>query len=262
MSNPFKSLQLFPNAQGDRLQWALDPVFQDPLPYNFTLQITETPDFSELTYEKSVGDTFYAVDDSGLRKNLGDDWFYRVKLVTGAGTYFTDSLQVNSTENMTQNAYAKAKEITRKEFVRMRYTGQPAWLLKRKNYGVVDATQVDEVSGVAMSDNVGGHGVGIEGGYHEPLKFTLSREQTNRQRVFNEQGLGVQENYEFAFRAVGFPSMENRDIVVLANTDQRFNLANIRTVYMPGTTIPILQILQCKLIAPTDTIYKIAMPTS
>src|SRR5687768_13726599 len=92
--NPFFSLKVLPNySVGTFISWVLDPTFKDEAPFKFTLEATETPDFSQLIFAKEVGDSFFAVDDTNLRQAFLPSYIYRVKLETGSGhTYYSQSL--------------------------------------------------------------------------------------------------------------------------------------------------------------------------
>ena len=60
-------------ATGHLVQWSLNPAFKDQVPYTFFLQASEVEDFSDLIFEKNCGDTFYGVDDTGIKQNSSRD---------------------------------------------------------------------------------------------------------------------------------------------------------------------------------------------
>lgn len=266
MLNPFKSFSLYPdtgaNSPGPILQWTLDPTFNKPGPYKFELQISEVPDFSTLLFSKPSDGTFYAVDNSKLHKNLGEDYIYRVKLTIGNGEiFYTKSLKIGATVP-DRHKYLVAANIVRKEILRMKvYTGFPAFLLKRRTFGTVNIDEVDPVSGVSLSDNTTDYGTGIVGGYHSPLSFLISRENTATDRRFKNDGYGIEENYEVVARTVGFPNVENRDVVIFKNEGDRYSVQAVTPILFPGTDLQIIQKVSLKLIAPTDTIYNIPLPS-
>ena len=66
----FSKIFMLPDfVRGHYVQWELDTFFNGVQPYNFTLQISQTLDFSEIGYEIHVGDNFYAIDNTGNKQD-------------------------------------------------------------------------------------------------------------------------------------------------------------------------------------------------
>lgn len=241
------------------VQWQLDSAFRDIGPFNFTVQVTETPDFSELLYTIPAGENFFVVDDRKMRQGYVSDFYYRVKLETGSyHTYISPAIG-HWANDATRHAFLKAREITRREFVRYRYTGQKGWILKRRNYGVQDPAQIDPITGVPLTDQTTDYGTGFVGGYYAPLRVTYSREGIENTAQLNEQGFGTTTQETQKHRYVGFPVLEPYDVLV-TDTNQRYRYVKVNSTYMPSTDMLLIQSCDCILLAPTDPVYKIQIP--
>lgn len=238
------------------LQWKIDPAFRDVAPFEFTVEVSETPDFSTLLYTIPAGNGFYATDATQQRQSEMTDFLYRMKLRTGEGRIFYSAPLIYFAKGEKRALYLKAKEIIRKEFVRYRYTGQQGWLLKRKNYGEQDPDNLDPITGVSLTDSRSDLGTGITGGYYKPLLVTYSREDMKASSQLSQEGLGTTTSEVQKQRFVGFPIIEPYDILV-TDSNHRYRYTQVNTTFMPGTDIIIIQQCEATLLPPTDPIYSI-----
>lgn len=258
---PFVNLQVSPRLNLSKNQrvisWKLDKAFHDSLPYKFTLEISETPDFSQLIEQIVSTDTYYFIDNFENKQAFSTTRIYRIKLETNDNTYFSTTLNFDA-ERATKHKYLIAQEIIRKEALRMRkYTGFNGWILKRKSYGVINMDVVDEVTGVVISNKPGTYGTGIVGDYHKPLAVWYSMEESDPEQDDRIQTPnGVAEDFSQRVRFLGFPDIEPKDILVTGD-NLRLNIDGTKTTRFPGTTIPIIQRAVVKEIPYTDDIYKI-----
>lgn len=248
-------------ATGHELQWSLNPGFNDILPYSFTVEASTTFDFSEIVWTINVGDNFFAIDNSNIKQNWSKDLLYRVKLTTGSGSnYYSETISFDSAPT-TKRKYRMASEIMRKNTVWFKFAGFQGYLLKRKTYGQIDVPNVDPITGIPLNDNIGGFGTGIVGGYYNPIPVAFIVESNARARAQSPDGEGVKELYDLVVRTQGFPYIDTRDIIVKAETGQRFNVDDSESVYFPGTQIQLMQKLSLKLLPTSDTIYQIEVPS-
>ena len=256
----FKQLKFTPNfAKGHVIEWSLDPTFNVEGPFIFTLQLAETPDFSELITELVVGDQLFAIDNTNTKRTLGDVVRYRVKLQTKRKVYYSDSLDFG--ENIdTVRKYLLAAELQRKELLRIRYAPSKGWLLKRKSYGIVDTANVSFISGIPIADNKSDYGTGIVGGYYRPLGMMWALEKQNQSKKLSGDDTNVHEDYTIDIRTIGFPSLDDRDIIIDASDDTRYSVESHNNKYFPGTTVNILQTATLKQLSPTDSVYNIQVP--
>ena len=263
----FKKVDIIPNwDSGHFIQWQLDPFFNATQPYNFSLEISETSDFSELVgAKKNLGDVFFAVDDTKVKQSWTSNYWYRVALLTGDGkTYYSTPVLFGSTRHE-QRKYAMAAEVLRKEILLARFVGTSAWLLRRKTYGrptsKAGAKNIDPVSGVPIADEkYEDYGVGVDGGYYPPIPCVFHTEQNQQDKQLDQMGLGVKETYTQIARMPGYPIIEVRDIICEATDGYRYSVQSRNTKQFPGTNIVVLQKANLNLITPTDTVYSIPIP--
>lgn len=260
--NPFKLVWLSPDFKdGHIIQWEIDPVFADPAPHKFTVEVSGTPDFSEIAYSIIVEDQPLAIDFKKFKQAWDDNTWYRVRLDTEKGSYLSRTVLFGSSVEL-RRSYRLSREIMRKELVRMKFTGERGWLLKRKIFGKVEENSVDEVTGQVLTDNTFDFGVGLEEGYYQPLLFKFSVEDGQWERKLNEVGLGVTEKYIVKIRAIGYPAISTYDVIVDSENNQRFIVRDVQHTHLPGTAIALVQEITAHLLPNTDTVYQIPVTTN
>lgn len=262
----FSKVEVVPDwNNGHFVQWQLDPFFRGARPYNFSLEISETPDFSEIAAAKrNLGEVFFAIDDTKIKQSWAPNYSYRITLETADNRkYNSQSILFGSTRHE-QRKYAMAAEIIRKEILLCRYTGTEGWLLRRKTYGTVSAAtaaNVDPVSGVPIADTKKeDYGVGVDGGYFDPVPCVFYIEASTQDKQLSPQGLGVKENYTSMIRMPGYPILEVRDVICEAKDGYRYSVQSRGAKQFPGTNITLTQKATLNLIPPSDTIYSIPIP--
>jgi hypothetical protein len=258
-AKPFTKITVTPNyAIGHLIQWKVDPTFMEAEPYNFVVEVSGTPNFSDIAYELPAGDSFFVVEDNNFKQAIYVDLYYRVKLTTAdRNTYYSQIIAFGSFIETRRN-YKLASEIVRKELLRHRkYCGSTSYLLKRKAFGEVRKDAVDPISGVPITDNTSDFGTGLDGGYYKAVKVLASYESNKQTRLLNDGGLGTTETFEVLFRMVGYPNVESQDVIIDADSSNRFLVKQVDSVYFPGTSIVVVQKLQASMIPTTDPIYQI-----
>lgn len=262
----FKRVDIVPDwVRGHFVQWQLDPFFKGVRPYNFSLEISKTHNFSEIMHVKAnLGEVFFAVDDSNLKQSWAPNYSYRVVLNTGDGTRYSSIPVLFGSTRHEQRKYAMAAEIIRKEILLCRYTGTEAWLLRRKSYGTLGLktlANLDPVSGVPISDTKGeDYGVGIDDGYFAPVPCLFYTEASLQDKQLDPKGIGVKETYTSEIRLPGYPIIEVRDIICEARDGYRYSIQARGAKQFPGTNITLTQKATLNLIPSSDTIYSIPIP--
>jgi hypothetical protein len=157
-----------------------------------------------------------------------------------------------------------AAEIIRKEILLSRYAGTEAWLLRRKSYGSQSpgtVKNIDPVSGVPIADTADeDYGVGIDGGYFDPVPCTFYLESGNQDKQLDPSGLGVKETYSMVVRIPGYPIIEVRDVICEAKDGYRYSVQSRNAKQFPGSNITLIQKATLNLIPTTDTVYSIPIP--
>src|ERR1017187_6934982 len=254
--NPFIDVQLSIVGDTITVQYKVDPQFNGRAPYKFELIAYQDETFTEALYSIK-SDTYYAVDDSNSRQNNLPSFLYKLKLITvDNNTYYSNFVGWHPTDHINQHKYLLASDIGRRERVRFNYAGLYAYLLKRKSYTPAQTSDVDPVTGEPLLDNTATYGVGAADGYYNPVLTRLSIESRQTKTEFSEDGRGSQYVELLSIRSVGFPFIDQHDIIVTAD-NKRFIVADTNSKYFPGTTMILLQTPVLRLIPSTDTVYSI-----
>jgi hypothetical protein len=264
----FKKVDIVPDwVRGHFIQWQLDPFFKGVRPYNFSLEVSETQDFSEIAFSKpNLGEVFFAIDDSQGKQSWALNYSYRITLKTGDNKNYSSFPVLFGSTHHEQRKYAMAAEIIRKEILLCRFTGAEAWLLRRKSYGSVSAKtrkNLDPVSGVPITDTKEeDYGVGIDDGYFAPVPCVFYVESSEQDKQLDQAGLGVKENYHSIVRLPGYPIIESRDIICEAKDGFRYSVQARSAKQFPGSNITLTQKATLNLIPPSDSVYAIPIPIS
>jgi hypothetical protein len=262
----FKKVDVIPDwERGHFIQWQLDPFFKGMPPYNFSLEISATSNFSEIMAVKAnLGDVFFAVDDTRLKQSWAPNYYYRVVLITKDGRQFYSTPLLFGSTRHEQRKYAMASDIIRKELLLCRFVGTEGWLLRRKSYGFKSPTtlaNLDPVSGVPITDTkLQDYGVGIDEGYFDPVPCAFYIEASAQDKQLDPNGIGVKETYSSQVKLPGYPIVEVRDVICEAKDGFRYSIQSRNAKQFPGTNIVITQKASINLIPPTDTIYSIPLP--
>lgn len=262
----FSKLVVIPDwGEGHFIQWELDTFFKGLRPYNFSLEISETIDFSEIVaVQENLGDVFFTRDTTNIKQNWGPNHTYRVVLNTADGKRYTSHPIIFGSSPQEKQKYAMAAEVIRKEILMCRYAGTSGWLLKRKGYGSKTKktlNNIDPVSGIPIADTAyEDYGVGIDGGYFDPVPCAFYADANSQDKQLDPSGLGVKENYISSVRSPGYPLIDVRDVICSADGGQRYSVQSKNDKQFPGSNITILQKLTINLIPSSDTIYSIAIP--
>ncbi len=261
-NNPFAKVEVILDyVSGHKLQWWLQPTFNGKGPYTFNLIAYQDLGFKEVLFKKNVGENYFAIDDSHIRQNHLNSFIYKIELVTSDNkSYLSEMVGWQPSDTTTRNKYLTASEIVRKEWVRMKHTGLYGYLLKRKIYSPAAVGELDPVTNEPIIDTSNGSfGVGIKGGYFEPLliKYTLENKSTSLD--FSQEGKGSTYKELVKIRMVGFPYVDQHDILV-SKEGKRYRISEQSEIFFPGTTIALIQNIVATIIPNTDTVYSINTP--
>ena len=259
--NPFIDVQLSIDGNTVTIQYKVDPEFSGKGPYSFTLFAYEDETFEESLYSiDGHPNTFYIVDDTNSRQSPDPGFFYRLRLTTvDKQDYFSHFIGWHPSDHVNRHKYLLASDISRRERVRFNYTGLYVYLLKRKSYIPNQEVDVDPITGEPLTDNTSTFGVGSPEGYYEPVLTRISIEKKEIKTVFAEDGRGSQYIEILNVRSIGFPYIDQHDIVVTGDS-KRYTVSDANSTYFPGTTMILLQSPVLRMVPNTDTIYNIPVP--
>lgn len=257
--NPFTSIELKLDIRdGHLISWSIDPLFDDPEPHKFFLEVSEDPLFSILIREIPVGNLPYARDTKGLHQNFNNIINYRIRLETEKGIYHSEVVNTNFAP-LTRRQYAMANEIIRKELMLMtKFTGINIVVLKRKIYGpsITDKT-IDPISGVALTDESPDHGNIKTKGYYDPVNSWMSTAGGQSINRIDPNGAGTINSFIQQVKMLPFPIVNYNDIVIDVDADLRYIVKEVDFVTYPGASIVLIQNVQLSLLPTSDPVYSI-----
>jgi hypothetical protein len=213
---PFHRLGVAHMIRGvSRIWWELLPTFQDPRPHSFQLQVgfAGTPGATDW---QNVGlpavDSFFAEDDTTQRlygKRLLTH--YRVILTTPLNQFVSPAQEVYGYLNAKD--WPTAREIVRKERLRLGLVASEGLLLKRMRYGP-PCTCIDPTTRESTNSNhLPCHGTGIQVGYFPPVPFSIDAEpDTIDERKNGATPPGQSQKTDFWARVAGFPQVAFEDV--------------------------------------------------
>lgn len=257
--NPFIDIQIDVAGEIATVQYKVDPGFPGQAPFAFTLYAYQDEMFNEPLYSIS-GTAFYLIDNTKVRQNQLPSLLYKLSLKTSDNKiYFSNFFGWHPSDHVNRHKYLLASEIIRRERVRFNYAGLYAYLLKRKTYSTLTAADTDPITGAPLVDNTSTYGTGAAGGYYAPVLTRLSIEEKQTKTDYAQEGRGSQFTEMLSVRSVGFPFIDQHDIIALGD-GKRFIVTDASSVYFPGTTMILLQTPALRLIPNTDTVYNIEVP--
>jgi len=248
---------------GARVYWDLLPTFIDPLPYVFQLQVGRTgnPDAGDwLDVGLPVENTFYAIDDQQRVYGQARAMFYRVVLTTPNGTYYSEPTGMWGM--LDHRDWRIAREIVRKEKLRHRLNTIEGYLLKRRITGPKCTQcldfQLDDSKNPQCPEC---YGTGYQCGYYYPMPcvwadLSPSTRQTGTQLA---SGRGVVTDVIVKARMLQIPLLEELDVWVCKDSDDRYFIHNIQSVAeMRG--VPLIANVEMRPAAFSDSIYSVPIP--
>lgn len=245
-SFPFRRVSVNHAIEGiTRVWWDLDPLFNDPGPYGFQLQVgnvglSAAPDWED------VGDpvaTWYA-EDTVKRPATGKRLIthYRVVLTTPLGTFVSNP--VGCYGDLNEEDWVFARELVRKELLRVRRkAGVAGVLFKRYRTGTACPRCIDGPSGqVTDSKCPACGGTRFKVGYYPPLPgqcWDLGGETINEKRT-GTQVPGQSRNDVRRARIVAFPDLATEDVWADNGSGQRWIIQEPLTQIAVVRNVPVV----------------------
>lgn len=248
---------------GTRVMWQLIPSFNDVQPWSFQLQTgnTGSQDSDDwINVGLPVENTCYAIDPVQRNYNKYTTTYYRIKLETPDGIYYSDP--VNKAGILNPRDWRLAQEVVRKEKLRFRYSAQEGYLLKRRNMGQ-DCTRCLDIQTNEITDPYCPQclGTGKQCGYYYPMSCIWAdiSPVSRRTEVDNNEVRGTIKDIRVSGRMLMLPIVDSLDVWVNKKTDERYYIHSIQSAAeMRG--VPIIANVEMRPIAFTDVIYSVAIP--
>lgn len=243
-----------------RVWWQIEPTFRETGPYTFQLQVGST-DLEEAIDWQNVGppvvDGFTATDPKRRERGSVLTTCYRVTLTTPHATYVSPAAQ--SFGELNDKDWLTAREIIRKEKLRHSKVSINGYLIKALRYGKLCPRCLDPMT-MEPTDNSCPVclGTGFERGFHPavPLQcWDLTPQIIDETQDIRLKGTSRENAYVVA-RVVGYPALNNYDVWVNAQTNERWLLREIK-VAAALRGVPIVYEVKLGLIPFHNGIYKL-----
>lgn len=260
---PFRRVSVDNLVDGHtRIWWQIEPTFQEIGPYVFQLQVGST-DLDEAVDWQNVGepivDGFMAVDTVKRLRGSVLAMAYRVTLTTPSGTYVSPAAQCSG--ELGDKDWLMAREILRKEKLRHGKVSINGYLIKALRYGRPCPRCLDQLTREPTDNNCAVClGTGFERGFHPavPLQcWDLTNQIVDETQDIQVKGTSRENAYVMA-RVIGYPALNNYDVWVNAQTNERWLLREIK-VAAAIRGVPLIYEVRMGLVPFHNGIYKLSL---
>lgn len=233
---PFKYVDIYASADatpGIQVNWQLNPEYT---------MATTTPDFyvefarsggewERLNIGAPIQDTVY-VDTDKRRYNYRMELEFRVVADDGVEEHISLPSRLSGVWNT--HDWLIARDIIRKEYLRLKqYVGTPMWLLRRRASGV----RCDEPNCLDFDTNnpisvlcPTCHGTGYKNAFYNAIPFYVEFSPTNENKKSTGEYGTEQDGLQQVVRAVAYPRVDAYDMLVAAQTGERYVIRNVQDV--------------------------------
>lgn len=259
---PFKRILVDHLFHGTtRVWWELEPSFNVPGPYKFQLQAGYTGQNSALDWidiGNQATNAYYLVDDT-VREHSGKQQLthYRVLMTVGGKNYVSNPQ--GPWGHMDKKDWLLAREIVRKERLRLDETSAAGYLIRKFHYGVINTKNTDFLTNeITDSSHPESWGTAFKLGYHPPVNLPISFETETISHVRGGDNIADYNSRKDVLlgRVVAFPDIFKEDIWVDAGTDQRYLIDRI-SIIAAWRKVPLVYQVELKLVEFNNTIYRI-----
>jgi len=244
-----------------RIWWELADTFGDPLPYTFQLQASYTGTDNALDWvdvgSAAVNPTY--LDDDTSREQAGKTLrtHYRLVLTTSRHRYVSGPESIWGL--LESKDWNLAREIVRKESLRLKQAGSHGYLIRKMRYGVKSEDNTDFLTDeVKDSGYLATWGTAFKIGYHPPVPVMadMTGEFIAEKRGGDNIAQYSSRPGTVRARFVGFPALSKEDVWVDARNDQRWSIDEVQvTAKLRG--VPLVVEATINLIPYNDVVYKI-----
>lgn len=255
---PFRRVSVDHMVRGTtRVWWQLEPLFREPGPHSYQLQVGKTGLSDAADWENvgpAVTDAYMAYDPVWRLGGYDLLLHYRVVLTTPTNVYISQPASCYGELN--ERDWVLAREIIRKEQLRHKYVSVPGYLLKIMRFGTPCPRCRDPLTKEITSSYCPVcSGTGFEVGYHPPLPMQCwdMSPQSISEDIDAELKGSTREIIATA-RVIGFPALNKYDVWVNAHSDERWKVDTIQVAAaMRG--VPLVYQIQLRLMPFTDAVY-------
>ena len=247
---------------GTIVRWGLKPEFMDPRPHTFQLQVGQSanPDADDwIDVDAPVVDQFVAVD--GEQRIYGKmRWqYYRVKLTTDAGVYFSEPTGLMGT--LGRRDWRIAREAVRQELVRMKMAaGQLGYLLKRRVTGANCPHCLDQQTKEVRNPSCPYcYGTGKLCGFFYPISCVWADISPKAVHLNIDPSRGTAADIGVRARMLNVWLLSEEDVWIQRSNDDRYYVHSVSNIAeIQG--VPIVADVEMRPAPATDVVYTIPIP--
>jgi len=257
MAYPFNDIQILPSyAAGFTYMWTIHSGFHDALPWEFTVQRSDTEAGPWTDISTPLTNLFAWTNTELERVNKDYTLYYRVKLETPVDTYYSHVRTPYS--EVDRREFLIIQDIMRRELLQQRVlAGVPGQVWQKAKFGPDCDVCIHPVSGDIINPECDScYGTGIQPGYRGPYDSWFTFNTVTRKTHHTATGTGSKQNYTYTVRMIGTPHIEAGDVIIDTVQDKRYIVDAVRFELAIRRT-PVIQVLTVKEAPVTDTIYRI-----
>lgn len=259
---PFRRLMVDHLFHGTtRVWWHLESSFKDGGPHTFQLQAGYTGNQNALDWVDvgAPGVNAYYLDDDTTREHAGKRLLthYRVVMQTPTTKYVSNPQGIWGLLN--NKDWNTAREIIRKERLRLGLVSCNGYLLRKMRYGVASTANTDTLTGEIIDSGYrGSWGTAFKVGYHPPVPMDVDFLGQNiiEFRGGADPSRHSSQPTEFVVRVVAFPDIAKEDVWVDGDTDQRWIIHDIN-IDARIRGVPLIYKVNMRLVPHNNVIYQI-----
>ena len=255
----FTKVEVYNRYRGGALiSWELHPLFPVTAPITFTVEVSRSG-VGDWQTVGTVVNGYSLTDTSRWLYGKLPRLHYRVSFTQDAVTNVSDSTQVDGI--LAGKDLRMAREMIRKERLRLRLWGICGLLYKRRRWGVRCPECIDWDTGQVKNNHCDVcYGTGFTGGYFDPVEYFVSENTGSTHRQVTDPGRGQVVDKILSARGIKCPWLDTGDFWVDSDSDMRYVIQTISEVAIRGVTIVFPQI-EMRLAPSTDIIYSIERPS-
>ena len=201
-------------------------------------------------------DGFYIIDAEQRLWAKQLDLYYRMKITTYDGqAFYSDPVRADG--GLPHEDWVKAREIIRKEYLRLRKAaGSYGKLFRRRDWGGLCPECTDFDTGERVIDNCGAcFDTGYIGGYYDPVEYWIDT-SVHSQRLQRDDNMGMTGDINKTGRTVPYPFPQSNDVWWSAKDGRRYFLQKIE-ILSKIRTVPIIISVELRLVPTTSIIYQL-----
>lgn len=251
-------VHIYPSySSGFTFEWEIAEDFSAPDPWKFYVQQAPSPSGEWEDISPVIENKFIWKEDKRPRTNKSVVLYFRIKMVVGKDTYYSDAYTPYG--DLSKKEFLIARDIMRREILHAsQMAGVETQVYINSNWGPRCEKCLDPITGMVRDSNCKYClGTGRDPAYHGPyFMWTVYSGDTNHTYQEKDGGLGNVEPKAFQIRAIGSPVLKKNDVVVDIRTDKRYYIDKVDIV-AELRRIPVVQSLTVHEAPVTDIIYKL-----